>query len=144
MRIALDAMGGDFAPGPIVAGAWLLLAGLAYAAWRRWRRPGGVASDPRARPPSDPRMVAAASLYRGLESALQAHGIVRAPSVPPLRHAEELRSRRHPLADEVLSLTHVYLATRFGGAALTEDTKRDFDRRLRNIRAFRANGPASA
>jgi hypothetical protein len=57
--------------------------------------------------------------------------------MPPLRHAEELRSRRHPLATEVLALTTVYLETRFGGTSLTDAARRDFERRVREIRAFR-------
>jgi hypothetical protein len=64
--------------------------------------------------------------------------------MPPLRHAEELRSRRHPLAAEVLALTNVYLETRFGGAALTDGARRDFERRVRDIRAFRGERAASA
>jgi protein-glutamine gamma-glutamyltransferase len=70
--------------------------------------------------------------------ALAHRGISRAPSMPPLRHAEHLEASHHPLADEVLSLTHVYLATRFGGAVLSEASKADFERRVRQIRAMPA------
>jgi len=79
----------------------------------------------------------AATLYRALEKALQLHGLTRATSMPPLRHAEDLRARRHPLANEVLALTNVYLEARFGGTVLTEATKRDFERRVREIRVYR-------
>jgi hypothetical protein len=79
----------------------------------------------------------AASLYRALETALHLQGIARAPSIPPLRHAEQLQCRSHPLADEVLSLTRVYLETRFGGIVLTDGIRRDFERRVRDIRGFR-------
>jgi len=47
-------------------------------------------------------------------------------------------ARRHPLADEVLTLTNVYLEARFGGAALSEGGRRDFERRVRDIRGYRA------
>jgi hypothetical protein len=63
--------------------------------------------------------------------------VTRALSTPPLRHAEELCSRRHPLADEVLTLTNVYLEARFGGTTLSEASRRDFERRIRDIRGYR-------
>jgi hypothetical protein len=122
--------------GPIVAGGVLALAGLAYAFWRRRRRLKGTQSPGDTRI-VDPQLDAASALYRALESALQLQGITRATSVPPLRHAEELKSKSHPLADEVLSLTHVYLEARFGGAALTDATRKSFERRIRGLRATR-------
>jgi hypothetical protein len=42
-----------------------------------------------------------------------------------------------------MSLTHLYLELRFGGAALTETSKRDFERRVRDIRAFRDDSPSA-
>jgi hypothetical protein len=84
----------------------------------------------------------ATALYRSLESALQAQGITRPPSTPPLRHAEELRTRSHPLAEVVASLTAVYLETRFGGEALTDASRRDFERQVREIRLHRPEPPA--
>jgi transglutaminase-like putative cysteine protease len=123
--------------GPVLAASALGVLAVAYAAWkRRHRRGPGRNRQPPPRPP-DPRVETSAALYRSLETALQAQGITRAPSMPPLRHAEELRSRRHPLATEVLALTSVYLETRFGGAVLTDATRRDFERRVRDIRSFR-------
>jgi transglutaminase-like putative cysteine protease len=122
--------------GPVVAAGALLLLGAAYVLWKRRRSLAGTDAEGAKRTNAS-RLDAAAALYRALENALQLQGISRAPSVPPLRHAEELKSRSHPLADEVLSLTQVYLETRFGGAALTESTKRSFERRIRVIRAVR-------
>jgi hypothetical protein len=58
-----------------------------------------------------------------------------------------MRSRGHPLGSEVVSLTTVYLEARFGGAGLTDASRRDFERRVREIRGFRATepgGPAAA
>lgn len=122
--------------GPVVAAGALVLVGVAYILWRRRRRQqtsGGEATNPA----TDAKLGAAAALYRALEVALQQQGISRAASVPPLRHAEELKARSHPFADEVLSLTHVYLEARFGGAALTDSTRRNFERRVRALRSVR-------
>jgi hypothetical protein len=130
--------------GPVLAAALALALGVGYAAWRRRRR---AMRDPAAadavKRRQQGRLEAAATLYRALERALQAHGVARPASVPPLRHAEELHTRRHPLAGEVLALTRVYLETRFGGYALTEATRIDFERRVRDIRQFRSQRPTA-
>jgi transglutaminase-like putative cysteine protease len=127
---------------PIIAGALAVALGLGYAAWKKLRR--------RDRDPTDDKgkkrgqyagIAAAAALYRTLETAMQSQGVTRPLSVPPLRYAEELHERRHPIAGEVLALTKVYLETRFGGHPLGEATKRDFERRVRDIRAFRSAAP---
>jgi transglutaminase-like putative cysteine protease len=109
-----------------------------YVAWKR----RGRASGDRGRTGANKRVKharveVAVALYRALEGALQAHGLTRPPSLPPLRHAEELQVRRHRLAGEVLALTNVYLEARFGGRLLTEANKRDFERRVREIRVSR-------
>jgi protein-glutamine gamma-glutamyltransferase len=124
--------------GPVVAGLALGLAAVAYSLWRRHRQKAG-ATDPRAASgrPTDARTESAVALFRALESALQVHGITRPPSTPPLRHAEDLLSRRHPLGDEALSLTRIYLEARFGGVRLTDDMRRAFERRVRDIRTVR-------
>ncbi|HEX3772186.1 MAG TPA: DUF3488 and transglutaminase-like domain-containing protein [Polyangiaceae bacterium] len=129
--------------GPVVAGCLLVLAGAGYFFWRRRRKALGVPArgDRRA---LDPQVDAASALYRALESALQIQGITRATSVPPLRHAQELKSKSHPLADEVLSLTHVYLEARFGGTALTDATRKNFERRVRGLRTVRMDRPDAA
>jgi hypothetical protein len=122
---------------PVLAGGILLALGLLYGAWKRRHR-RTTSRDRQAEPRTpDPRGESAASLYRTLETALHLQGIARAPSMPPLRHAEQLQSRSHPLADEVLSLTRVYIEARFGGVALTDTVRRDFQRRVRDIRGFR-------
>jgi hypothetical protein len=123
--------------GPVVAGAALVLVALVYFAWKRRRRRSQAREEDATKRALDARVESAAALYRTLETALQSQGITRAPSVPPLRHAEEMLSRRHPLADEVIALTTVYLETRFGGSALTDASKRDFERRVRDIRGYR-------
>jgi transglutaminase-like putative cysteine protease len=114
-------------------GAVLLLA--AYALWRRRRR------KPKAKAPSgnkaDRGQQVAASMYRVLEQALLAQGLTRPPSVPPLRFAEELQHRAHPLAGEVLDLTEIYLSVRFGGARLSDESLRGYDKRVRAVRAWK-------
>jgi protein-glutamine gamma-glutamyltransferase len=128
---------------PVVAASALLLLGVGYIVWKRRRAVGAGDADGIKRADAL-RLDAAAALYRALENALQLQGISRAPSVPPLRHAQELKSRCHPLADEVLSLTHVYLETRFGGAVLTDATRRGFERRVRVIRSGRPDAADTA
>jgi transglutaminase-like putative cysteine protease len=130
--------------GPAIA--WALVASLVVA-WAVWKRRRKRDQLPNARAATkgirNPNGETAASLYRALETALQYHGVSRAPSTPPLRHAEELRSRSHPLGDEVVSLTNVYLEVRFGGATLTETSRREFERRVRDLRSHRLEtGPA--
>jgi protein-glutamine gamma-glutamyltransferase len=130
---------------PLIAGAIAVALGLGYAAWKSLRRSGrhSTASNGTKRG-QQAGMVAAAALYRTLETAMHSQGVTRPVSVPPLRYAEELHARRHPIAGEVLALTRVYLETRFGGQPLAEATKRDFERRVRDIRAFRGAGPPPA
>jgi transglutaminase-like putative cysteine protease len=136
---------GRLTRGPVVAAGLLALVAAAYVAWRKRKRNALAHADGPGTRQQDARSETASALYRALETALQAQGITRAPSVPPLRHAEELHSRRHPLADEVLALTNVYLETRFGGSTLTDATRRDFERRVRDIRGYRAErAPAPA
>jgi transglutaminase-like putative cysteine protease len=129
--------------GPAMAAALLALLAVAYLAWKRRRQTHEQPITPAADRAQHARLATAAALYRTLEGALLLQGIARAPSTPPLRHAEQLQARRHPLAAEVLALTEVYLLARFGGAELTDAAKRDFERRVRDIRAFRSDRPAA-
>jgi len=109
---------------------------VAYFIWRR-QRVGGAKETKEPKERLDRDLETATTLYRALEGALASNGITRPASLPPLRHAEELRSRKHPLADEVLALTLVYLEARFGGSRLDEPAKSDFQRRVRVIRTSR-------
>jgi hypothetical protein len=128
-----------YALGPLAAAAIV-----AYVLWKRRGRWAARTKDPKTGQRGDgARVEAATALYRALEAAMQAQGLTRPTSLPPLRHAEEIRGRKHPLAGQVLTLTMVYLEARFGGRALTEDTRRDFERRLGEIRAFRGAVPSS-
>ena len=105
----------------------------AYLFWKRRRRTGK--QKPTAAPPRiAPKLETATALYKDLESALSAQGITRAISLPPLRHATELTEQKHPLASEIIDLTQVYLKARFGRRTLDDEAKRDFERRVREIR----------
>jgi protein-glutamine gamma-glutamyltransferase len=121
----------------------LLLAVAGYVVWKRRRQLQTARAKGGQGHPNDAHLESAVALYRTLELALQHHGITRAPSVPPLRHAELLRDRSHPLADEILALTSAYLEARFGGQLLTDGDKRDYERRVREIRSFRPDRPVT-
>src|SRR5260370_41523855 len=106
-----------------------------YGLWRRKKaRPQtpGPAPDNRAR-----ERLMATSLYKLLEGAMSAQGIPRTASPPPLRHAESLKSLGHPLAEEVLELTAVYLDARVGGASITDDDRKTFETRVKPVRSVR-------
>ena len=128
--------------GPVVAGSLIVVMGVAYFLWkrRRWLKKKEPSPESTAR--TDAKLAAATALYRALETALSTQGISRPVALPPLRHAEDLVARSHPLADEVLTLTNRYLEVRFGGVALTDDAHRDFERRVKDIRTYRPAEPA--
>jgi hypothetical protein len=106
-----------------------------YVVWRRRRRAQKLAPTERTRP--DREQQVAASMYRLLEQALLAHGLTRPASLPPLRFAEELRIRSHPLATEIVELTKIYLGVRFGGTPFTDSSMRTYDRRVRAVRTWK-------
>jgi hypothetical protein len=117
----------------LLAGAGILAigAGLIYWRWRKTRRQRG---DEEAGEKRSPSAILATALYESLDAAMGAQGIPRPPGVPPLRHAEALLQLEHPLAEEILGLTEVYLQARFGGEELTEEDGRDYERRVKAIR----------
>ncbi|WP_437967008.1 transglutaminaseTgpA domain-containing protein [Sorangium sp. So ce260] len=116
----------------VAAVALALGGGLLYWRFRRGRRGREESRGDGGRTPS---AILATALYESLEAAMLAQGVPRPPSMPPLRHAEALEVADHPLAREILQLTQVYLRARFGGAKLTEDDSRDFERRVKALRA---------
>ena len=121
--------------GPVLSSVALGLALGAYLLWKRRRR-GPTASKPRApTSPTEKQLEAASALYRTLELALSAQGISRPAALPPLKHAESLVARSHPLANDVLDLTRRYLEARFGDSPLSDDDAKAFERRVREIRA---------
>lgn len=132
--------------GPVVAGFLLVAALAGYILWKRRRSPREKRPDEGSAPKIDPKLEAATALYRSLELALAAQGISRPVSLPPLKHAEDLAARAHPLAEDVLDLTQKYLEARFGGAALDDASARDFEKRVKEIRSYKAppQAPLSA
>jgi hypothetical protein len=120
-------------PSRILAALLVLGLTLAYA-WRQSRLRKQNARGEDEALPRDAAALAASSLYKQLEVVLSMRGIPRPPSLPPLRHALDLTDRQHPLAGEVLALTHVYLDTRFGHRTLTEADRQDFEQRVRDVR----------
>jgi transglutaminase-like putative cysteine protease len=113
---------------------------IAYALWRLRRRQRGREKDTREKRGAERRSaITATALYRQLEQALSTQGIGRPPSLPPLRHAEELLSQEHPLAASVVDLTTRYIRARFGGDDLDAQSRRDFERQIRAIRKYQPN-----
>jgi hypothetical protein len=130
--------------GPVVVGAMLVAFTAGYLVWKRRRRPKADGSEAADGARSDPKQEAATALYRTLELALNTQGIARPTALPPLKHAEELVAKEHPLADDVLALTNRYLEARFGGDALSDDAARDYEKKVREIRAYKAPPPPAA
>ncbi len=121
----------------VLAGALLLSSIVAYLIWQRRKRPGATKEATKTPTPDSKALLAVIDLYRSLETALALQGLGRPPAVPPLKHAEDLVAKAHPLAPEIFDLTNRYLEVRFGGAALSDDDARQFERRTKEIRAFR-------
>jgi protein-glutamine gamma-glutamyltransferase len=128
----------------VLAGVVLALGLAGYIVWRRRRSPKVLAPEAGEKPRVDPKLEAATALYRTLEMALATQGIARPPALPPLRHAEDLTARQHPLGRSILELTTVYIQARFGGAAIDETAQRDYERRVKEIRTFKPALPAAA
>lgn len=129
--------------GPTLAAVVAIACAVFYVFWRKRRRVGVRRDDTKPVGPN-PTMQLATQLYRTLETALLTHGISRPASVPPLRHAEELTSDKHPLAEEVLALTRVYLDVRFGHGDLDASETKVFQRRVRALRDATPRKPAAA
>lgn len=83
-------------------------------------------------------------LYKALESALQARGVGRPSSTPPLAHARALVRLGHPIGEEVLELTEIYVRVRFGGATLSEAQKESYLARVKALRQGRGESSLAA
>lgn len=128
----------------VLAGLFLALCVGGYVLWSRQRAGASSKKNDAKKAMLDKRLESAAALYRALEGALSFHGIARPAALPPLRHAEQLRATQHPLSEEILALTSFYLEARFGGTALTPESTRDFERRVRALRATKIEKPSAA
>jgi hypothetical protein len=127
----------------LIVGVALLatVLGFAYWQWLRRRRHPALPPGSAGENFSTAQIVA---LYRSLEAAMTARGVPRVPSTPPLAHAQALVALGHPISDEVLALTEQYIEVRYGGSALGETDRREFARRVREIRETAAPQSARA
>ena len=123
--------------GPVVAGGLLIAVLAGYILWKRRRKPKPKEGDASEQTRIDPKQEAATALYRTLELALVTQGISRPAALPPLRHAEELVAKSHPLADDVMVLTARYLEARFGGNLLDDNAAKDFEKKVREIKTYK-------
>jgi transglutaminase-like putative cysteine protease len=116
---------------PFLAGGALVGAGI-YLYLRRRGKQRLISTKPgEARSAS---ALLATELYELLDAAMSAQSVPRPPGLPPLRHAEALAMLDHPLADEIVALTDIYLRARFGGEVITDDARKDFEARVKAIR----------
>ncbi len=77
-------------------------------------------------------------LYRRLERALDSLGLSRPVTTPPLRHAQAIVGAGHPLGEEILALTNLYVRARFGGEPLNKREEQDFLTRVAALKAKNA------
>jgi transglutaminase-like putative cysteine protease/uncharacterized membrane protein len=113
----------------IVVGLALIAGCLQYL-----RRQRSRPVDPNAPAGAGASQLAVVALYRQLESAMAARSVPRPMGTPPLAHARALAEMGHPLAEEIVELTEIYLAARFGGEELSDDERKVFARRVRHVR----------
>ncbi len=123
--------------GPVIAGLLLVGSLAGYAAWMRRRRPSDRKKPEKKLDPAFASAAKITAMFRSLEASLAQKGIARIASMPPLRHAQALKRAAHPLADELLDLTQVYLGVRFGNEPLSDAQRDDFLLRIRRIRDSR-------
>lgn len=99
----------------------------AFFLWRRrGRKPG--AGD------RELQGLRTVDLYRRLERTLDALGLSRPLATPPLRHAQAISGAGHPLGEEIMALTHLYVRARFGGEPLSRPEEEDFLGRVSALR----------
>lgn len=91
--------------------------------------------EPRVIPGTNPPAIARSiELYLRLERALEARGVPRPASTPPLTHARSLVAAGHPTGAEALALTEMYIGARYLGQSLSEADVRDFQARVARLR----------
>ena len=131
---------------PSIIGLLIAVASIAaYVLWTRRKKKKPVPVDRSEKEEREAqRQEAVASLYRSLELVMAAHGISRPASLPPLRHAEQVESSEHPLGKDVFELTNDYIELRFGGRILTDGTRKEFERRVKELRARKPPEPRPA
>ena len=120
------------------------LIGAAYAAVWFGRRRKTLSPAARAATERETAAREIVELYRQLEAALAMRGVPRPTGTPPRAHAVALAAIGHPVGAEALALTELYVAGRFGSLTLSADERRDFARRVRALRAQRAQAERDA
>ena len=111
----------------------ILVAG-AIIAWRRRRR--SITVEPlHAATQRGASALLATELFEGLENVMSSRGVHRTVGTPPLKHAESLVASGHALGDDYRELVVVYLEARFGSREVTPVLKKDFEERVREIKA---------
>lgn len=78
---------------------------------------------------------AGAAFYLDALRTLRRIGEPKPESVPPLLHAERLRTRAHPAAASLRAIADAYYRVRFGLASLSPAEESEIDRRLVELRA---------
>lgn len=117
----------------VLVGGGVILVAVALGGWLAKRKTGALAPSQRSTGPRSRSERTATALYEELETALVAQGISRQPGTPPLRHAQALLASEHPLGEEVFDLTNHYLAARFGGLELSDESERELMHRVKAL-----------
>ncbi|MFP6683447.1 MAG: DUF3488 and transglutaminase-like domain-containing protein [Polyangiaceae bacterium] len=107
-----------------------------YYIYRRRRRLR--TADPTSGKPPSRHALLASKLYASLDRTMNALGVGREKSVPPLLHARQLAGDAYPQAAMIMDLTRIYTDVRFGGAKLTDRQQQLFQRKLRQLRQAKA------
>ncbi len=136
-----EGVAGKMTQAPVMAAIVVLVGVGAYVFWRR-QRPKRIPTDKKPEAKKSRAALLVTELYQSLESALSTQGLARPLAVPPLRHAEDLLRKKHPLADEVHAMTLTYLEVRFGGVELDEPKRKGFERGVKSVRSYKTM-PAS-
>lgn len=129
----LGSLGSPWRVALALGGLVLIVGGIVWL--RRQRR--SESGPARQRSQKEVTAIRIVELYKQLEAAMAARGVPRPPGTPPLSHARALHEAGHPLGPELEELTRFYLDVRFGEHELSEEERRDFAQRAREIRQGR-------
>ncbi|HVJ19103.1 MAG TPA: DUF3488 and transglutaminase-like domain-containing protein [Polyangiaceae bacterium] len=113
--------------------ALLAAAGLVWAVRELWLRRRKAAPQEELSL-AERRALQIVELYQALDRVMTQRGAARPSGTPPLAHARSLVALNHPIAQEVLELTEIYLKSRFGGELLSEGAVNDFAARVRTLK----------
>lgn len=110
-------------------GGLLLIAGGIYLWMKRKNRGETLSGDS----PSA-HISKVIELARRLDSALEARGVPRPASTPPLTHCQALLDSGHPTGEEAKALCQIYLDLRFGNGRFSDEVVEDFGQRVARLR----------